>query len=127
MQIKSVREKLLRNMLDSYEKTDFGNWLKFTIHDQIKIVFNDSKCNCDNGIMGIFQPLNRTIYLMDIDSELIFGTLIHELTHVWQYKRLGAIRYFLSLTFKRKKLETEAKNNENLADKWIQNNGYKLK
>ena len=66
--------------------------------------------------LGKYLPLQKKIVLFDDSIESIFPTYLHEVTHALQNiemekrygKVIGCLLYWLSLTFLRSKIETDA-------------------
>ena len=96
------RERLM-HYVSRYAKTRNGLWLNDFEFRAIKLEWCYAMKPSD-GILGAFSFLTGKVYLQpeEIDKiargsawvELLAPTLIHELRHVWQYKR-NPLKYIL--------------------------------
>lgn len=96
------RERLM-HYVSRYAKTRNGLWLNDFEFRAIKLEWCYAMKPAD-GVLGAFSFLTGKVYLQpeEIDkiargsawAELLAPTLIHELRHVWQYKR-NPLKYIL--------------------------------
>lgn len=90
---------------------DFG--FESRLVNAIKFKYNP-KFNI-NGILGRYCPIKNTIEIApDIDTAVIFPTVVHELVHALQKDTMGLIPYLLALTLQRKRIERDAEELEEL-------------
>lgn len=111
-QIKSFLQGLVHN----YAATLNGAWLNDFSWSTIPFDWS-SKCNVDNGIMGMYTFGH--IYLMDLHlvPDQIFPTLIHELYHRWQWVKHPV--YYLVGKLIRPLIEKPAERQTELAEEWL--------
>ena len=96
------------------EKNPEAMWLLAVNYRNVEWFWSPGM-NAENGVMGCADPIRNAVYLMrepnvDIIEELhkgekfdtfwlsnLFPIAVHELRHVWQYKRSPVIYTLLSL------------------------------
>ena len=80
--------------------------------NSLKFKYNP-KFNMD-GILGRYCPIKKTLEIApDIDIEVIFPTVVHELVHALQRETMGLIPYCMALTLLRRRIEADAQELEN--------------
>jgi hypothetical protein len=79
------------------------------------LYYDNKKCNTDKGILGYFKitkPHNIYIACYKHVKKAMIPTIVHEYTHMKQFKRYGLIGYSFLALFRWKTLEPEARYNE---------------
>lgn len=136
-ELSSREQNYLEKILSEYSHTFDGLFLQCIPWQNVKFRWC-SDMTMENGIIGAFSPLHPdTIFLQKPENpdaisriqsgrvpwlELIFPTVVHELRHLWQFKR-NSLCYILcclpllrSLTIERDAVATAGK-----SEKWIGN------
>lgn len=108
----------IANLIEEYSKSITGCWLECFDWNKVKI--KPMRLNIEGLITTMYSSLTNTIKISpDKDEAVWFGSLIHELYHAYQRKKMGFISYMFSKTFKRSELEAPAKQAELNATQWI--------
>ena len=91
--MKDKTKALLNNWPRKYSATPDGAWLREFNWESIPVEWS-TRCNPENGIMGMYTF--GKIFLMDCEyvPELIWPTYIHELHHRYQRTR-QPLRFFV--------------------------------
>ena len=101
----------LKSLADEYSKTADGDWLNDFNWCAVPVKFKNLK----NGVVGCH--FFGTITLKESpDAGLIFDIYIHELRHVWQFRK-QPLRYLAGKLFRRL-IEDDADREEFKAFKW---------
>lgn len=102
----------LKSLADEYSKTADGGWLNDFDWKSVPVKFK----KLSNDVVG-YHFLGTITLLEVIDPVIIFDIYIHELRHVWQFKKkpllylVGKLLRFL--------IENDADNEESKAYKWL--------
>lgn len=122
------RSRIFR-IVDKFAMTRYGAFLSAVNYRAIRINWSQAMTP-ENGVMGAFSLADGEIYLqgdqqdlpMSCWVELMAPTLIHELRHVYQYRKNPLLYILLSLPVIREfTLERDAKNVTETAQKFCDN------
>lgn len=103
--------KQLQSLTTEYAKTADGRWLNEFDWKAVPVKFK----NFTNGVIGC-HFFGKITLMKVVDAGLIFDIYIHELRHVWQWKK-RPVRYLLGKLI-RPLIERDADREEKKAFEW---------
>ena len=104
----------LKELAESYSRTAEGSWLDDFDWKSVPVKFKQLR----NDVVG-YHFLGTITLLEVVDESFIFDIYVHELRHVWQWKK-HPLRYIAGKLY-RPLIEDDADREELKALKWYEN------
>lgn len=100
-----------------YSDSGRASWMNEFVWQKIQI--KPLKFGVEGLVTAMYCALTNKLKIADDRSDdVFFGSVIHELYHAYQRHTMGLVKYLLMKTFRRKALETPAKQAELDATQW---------